>query len=73
VEETFRLLRLNSAEHPVSDTAFFRPSDVTRSVGDASKAHTKLQWKARHHFASIVKLPVEDATDQQPFIVGDKS
>jgi GDPmannose 4,6-dehydratase len=73
VAETFRLLDLNPAKHLVSDAAFFRPSDIMHSVGDASKAHAKLQWKARHDFASIVKLLVKEASVQQPSSVVDKT
>jgi GDPmannose 4,6-dehydratase len=65
VDETFRLLCLNPANHLVSDAAFFRPSDITRSVGNASKAHSRLQWQAKHHFKTIVRLLVEDLVNKQ--------
>lgn len=59
VREVFGYLGLDWAEHVVTDPAFFRPSDITRSCGNAAKARKKLGWRARHAFPEVVKLLVE--------------
>jgi GDPmannose 4,6-dehydratase len=37
------------------DPTYFRPTEVDLLVGDASKAHAKLGWKATTSFAQLVK------------------
>lgn len=37
------------------DPTYFRPTEVDLLVGDASKAHEKLGWKAKTSFAQLVK------------------
>jgi GDPmannose 4,6-dehydratase len=59
VSETFRQLGLDWKDHVESDPALFRPSDIERSCGDASKAHTSLGWQAEHRFTDIIRLLVE--------------
>lgn len=59
VREVFGGLGLDWAEHVVTDPSFFRPSDITRSCGNAAKARKALGWRARHAFPQVVKLLVE--------------
>jgi GDPmannose 4,6-dehydratase len=41
------------------DASYFRPAEVDLLIGDASKAHTILGWKARTDFKQLVKIMVE--------------
>ncbi len=59
VREVFGRLGLDWEEHVVTDPSFFRPSDITRSCGNAAKARKMLGWRARHAFPQVVKLLVE--------------
>ena len=52
-------LGLHWKEHVRMDPALFRPSDVMRSCGNASKAEKELGWTARYVFKEIVQLLVE--------------
>lgn len=56
----FRHLYLDWSEHVVTDPSFFRPSDISRSCGDAAKARRVLGWQARHAFPEVVNLLVEE-------------
>jgi GDPmannose 4,6-dehydratase len=40
------------------DPQYFRPTEVDLLIGDASKAHQKLGWKAETSFADLVKQMV---------------
>jgi GDPmannose 4,6-dehydratase len=59
VREAFGLLGLDWTDHVVADPAFFRPSDILRSCGNAAKASEELGWQARHVFPEVIKLLVE--------------
>jgi GDPmannose 4,6-dehydratase len=59
VREVFDHLGLDWAEHVVTDPSLFRPSDITRSCGNAAKARKELGWRARHVFPEVIKLLVE--------------
>jgi GDPmannose 4,6-dehydratase len=37
------------------DPRYYRPTEVDRLVGDASKAKNRLGWQAKHGFADIVR------------------
>lgn len=41
------------------DPAYFRPTEVELLIGDATKAHTKLQWQARMDIDDLIGLMVE--------------
>jgi GDPmannose 4,6-dehydratase len=58
VAKTFDCLGLNWKDHVVSDSSLFRPSDIDRSCGDASKAARQLGWKASHKFDKIIEMLV---------------
>ena len=54
VAETFRQLGLDWRKHVVSDPMLFRPSDIERSCGNASKARRKLGFKTKSGFKKII-------------------
>jgi len=56
--KAFGCLGLNWKVQVVSDSALFRPSDIERSCGDASKAARQLGWKASHKFDKIIEMLV---------------
>ena len=41
------------------DPRYFRPAEVERLVGDASKAHRDLGWQPKVRFSELVKMMVE--------------
>ena len=58
VAEAFRCVSLDWREHVAQDTSLMRPTDITHSCGDPSKAAAKLGWRARHGFSEIVRFMV---------------
>lgn len=42
------------------DPNYFRPTEVDLLLGDASKAHKKLGWKAKTSFKELIKLMVDE-------------
>jgi len=42
------------------DTRYYRPTEVESLLGDASKARTKLKWKPKISFESLVKEMIEN-------------
>ena len=59
--EAFANFGLDWKQHTVSDAALFRPTDIVRSRGDASKAHAKLGWEPAHKFKDVVKRLAENS------------
>ena len=45
------------------DTRYYRPTEVTTLLGDASKAHKQLGWQPRTSFAELVKEMVQTDLD----------
>lgn len=66
VAQSFGYLGLDWREHVELDPRLFRPSDIERSCGDATKAHQKLGWQADRRFADVIRLLV-DAARSDPF------
>ena len=60
VEESFTYFNLNWKDHVKQNKAFMRPSDLLANVGDASKAHKKLGWKAKSRMVDVVRLMVSE-------------
>ena len=58
-ELAFSHAGLDWEKYVVQDQRFFRPAEVDLLVGDATKARTKLGWKARTPFADLVRLMVD--------------
>ena len=59
VAETFRQLGLDWKKHVVSDPKLFRPSDIDRSCGNASKARRKLGFKTKSGFKKIISALIQ--------------
>jgi GDPmannose 4,6-dehydratase len=64
VAEVFGLVGLDWTDHVQTDATLFRPSDVDRSCGNASKAARALEWQPAQNFKSLIKLLVESAVIQ---------
>ncbi|HEV2677616.1 MAG TPA: GDP-mannose 4,6-dehydratase [Aliidongia sp.] len=59
VDTAFRCFGLDWTKHVESDSAFMRPSDISRSVGDPSKAKRLLGWAATTKMPDLVDKLVE--------------
>jgi len=46
-------------DHVVVDEKFLRPAEVDVLVGDATKAHTKLDWKPEIGFPDLIEMMVD--------------
>jgi GDPmannose 4,6-dehydratase len=58
IRETFGTLNLDWKEHTVASDEFFRPTDISESKGDASKARRILGWSADLHMKEVVSMMV---------------
>ena len=58
-EAAFGYLGLDYRDHVVVDPLYFRPTEVDRLVGDASKARRVLGWAPRTSFEELVRLMVD--------------
>jgi GDPmannose 4,6-dehydratase len=58
-ELAFDVLDLNYQDYVVIDDEFFRPSEVTILLGDASKAKSKLGWESQYSFEQLVEEMVK--------------
>jgi GDPmannose 4,6-dehydratase len=59
VKLAFDQVGLNWKDYVEVDTAFLRPTDLTRGLGDPSRAAAELGWTARYHMKEVVKMMVE--------------
>jgi GDPmannose 4,6-dehydratase len=59
VELVFQNLGLDWEEHTESSESFLRPSDLSYSCGNPSKANKVLNWSATHSFDDIIHRLVE--------------
>jgi GDPmannose 4,6-dehydratase len=59
VAESFSYFNLNWKEHCETDPSLIRPTDISKSFGDAGKAERLLGWKAQTDMKNIVRLMVE--------------
>lgn len=59
VQLAFGHLGLNWEDHVVVDKEFFRPAEVDRLMGDASKAREKLGWEPKVTFEELVRRMVD--------------
>jgi len=60
VQLTFEYLNLNWREHVVIDPSLYRPNEIRGNIGDASKAHRELGWKATLTMPQIVPLLIDE-------------
>jgi len=58
VELAFREVGLDWKEHVELDSAFFRPTDLKRGLGDPSLAEKKLGWKAKYRMKDVVSMMI---------------
>jgi GDPmannose 4,6-dehydratase len=63
VEIAFDRAGLDWQKYVEIDPKFFRPAEVDLLVGDASKAHRVLGWKARTSFSQLVSMMVDTDLD----------
>jgi GDPmannose 4,6-dehydratase len=59
IEEAFCVLGLDWKNHIDTDESLFRPSDLTWSQGDATKADRVLGWHAKFDMRDVVKMMVQ--------------
>ena len=59
VETAFGHVGLDWKKHVRTDPAFLRPAEVDLLIGDASKAHKKLGWKASVSFEQLIGMMVD--------------
>ncbi len=59
VSKVFDQLGLDWRLHVVQNEEFIRPTDLKISLGDASKALNKLNWKAKNKMDKIVEMMIE--------------
>ena len=73
LDEAFGLVGIDWTKHVEIDPRYFRPTEVDKLVGDASKARKKFGWRPKVTFKELIRLMVEadlDAESRQP---GDRS
>jgi GDPmannose 4,6-dehydratase len=58
-EVAFGHLDLEWQKYVVCDPQFFRPAEVDLLVGDASKAHSSLDWEPSVRFEELIKIMVD--------------
>ena len=59
VEKTFRYFNLDYKDYTIYDNSLFRPSDISESLGDPSKAAKILKWKAKYLAEDVIKMMIE--------------
>jgi GDPmannose 4,6-dehydratase len=63
VSTVFDELKLDWHKHVDIDSTLFRPSEISYSLGDPSKAFSSLGWKARVSFSDLIKKLVNAELD----------
>ena len=64
LEAAFNAVNLNWRDHYQADPRFMRPAEVSRLVGNPSKAAERLGWRAQTDLAGIVGKMVEADLEQ---------
>jgi GDPmannose 4,6-dehydratase len=59
INEAFAVLGLNWRDHVISDPALCRPTDISMSRANPSKAREKLGWTAKTSIQKTIKIMVE--------------
>ncbi|MCR8691671.1 GDP-mannose 4,6-dehydratase [Rhodococcus rhodochrous] len=59
LQVAFEHAGLNWEDHVKFDERYLRPTEVDSLIGDASKAHEKLGWKARVHTPELARIMVD--------------
>lgn len=63
LEKAFGYVGLNWKDYVAFDPQYLRPTETPSLLGDASKAHKKLGWKAKVTFEKLVKIMVDADCD----------
>jgi GDPmannose 4,6-dehydratase len=58
-EAAFQAVDLDYHDFVTHDAKFDRPAEVDLLVGDASKAHDRLEWEPTVRFPELVQMMVE--------------
>ena len=61
VRETFRQLGLEWKNHVEINHELIRPSEITISKANPTKALKKLDWKAKYKMADVVQMLLKDS------------
>jgi GDPmannose 4,6-dehydratase len=59
LEEAFTAVDLDWTDYVEIDPRYYRPAEVDRLVGDASKAKERLGWKPKVRFKELARLMVQ--------------
>jgi GDPmannose 4,6-dehydratase len=59
IASAFRIVGLDWKEHVIINKDFCRPTDITISQGDPSKALKNLGWEARYKMNEIIKMMID--------------
>jgi GDPmannose 4,6-dehydratase len=59
VELAFGHAGLNWRRHVEVDSQYYRPTEIDRLLGDATKAKTMLGWRSKTKFADLVRIMTE--------------
>jgi len=54
----FNVAGLDQRDHVVVDPAYYRPTEVDKLLGDATKAESQLGWTAETHWEELARLMV---------------
>ncbi|MCP4944877.1 MAG: GDP-mannose 4,6-dehydratase, partial [Planctomycetaceae bacterium] len=65
LDAAFQAVDLDWRDYVEQDPRYMRPSEVTQLVGDASKAHEKLDWSATTTLPELAKRMVLSDRKQQ--------
>jgi len=69
VAEVFKCFDLDWRDYVISDRSLLRPTDISISCGNPSKANTQLGWYAQYKMKDIARMMVEavvsDKVDDQ--------
>jgi GDPmannose 4,6-dehydratase len=65
VEAAFAEVGLDWREHVVIDTSLFRPTDITESRANSTKAKQQLNWQAKFFIEDIVKMMIQARNEQR--------
>lgn len=61
VAQAFAAHGLDWQQHVISDSAFFRPTDLAKSCANPSKAADRLGWRAQRRMDAVVRAMVDGA------------
>ena len=59
VQNAFAYFNLDYKDFTNYDNQLFRPSEISESLGDPSKAKRILEWKAKYHVDDVIKMMIE--------------